>query len=190
MSDGTKHKKKAIPKVVKDLSWNKWVGEDVAKCKCLCCGVNEIKMSSFHCGHIIAEAHGGLTSVENLKPICAACNLSMGSENFDAFKKRCGFTCAEKKVAVAAPAPAPAADPKPKVKKPTAAELKAEKIAKLVSEGKLKPCPGKDRMVKILPGITHSACGLNPFSFWRHCDVCSKHYLIENGKKVCPCGEL
>lgn len=188
MSDDAKYKKKAIPKVVKDLSWNKWVGEDVAKCKCLCCGVNEIKMSSFHCGHIIAEAHGGLTSVENLKPICAACNLSMGSENFDTFKKRCGFTGGDKpKIKIAEDKPKE--EKKPKIKKPSVAELQAEKITKLLADGMLKPCPGKDRMVKILPGISHSACGLNPLSFWKHCDVCTKHYLIENGKKECPCGK-
>jgi hypothetical protein len=84
-------KKKSIPKVVKDLAWNKWVGEDVARTKCLCCGVNEIKMSSFHCGHVIAEANGGSMTVENLRPICAACNLSMKTENLDDFKMRCGF---------------------------------------------------------------------------------------------------
>jgi hypothetical protein len=84
-------KKKSIPKVVKDLAWNKWVGEDVARTKCLCCGVNEIKMSSFHCGHVIAEANGGSITVDNLRPICAACNLSMKTENLDEFKKRCGF---------------------------------------------------------------------------------------------------
>ena len=86
-----KYKKKSIPKVVKDLSWNTWIGEDVAKAKCMCCEVNQIKMSSFHCGHIIADSNGGTTSVNNLKPICAACNLSMGTENMDDFKKRCGF---------------------------------------------------------------------------------------------------
>lgn len=84
-------KKKSIPKVVKDLAWNKWVGEDVARTKCMCCGVNEIKMSSFHCGHVIAEANGGCMTVDNLRPICAACNLSMKTENLDEFKKRCGF---------------------------------------------------------------------------------------------------
>lgn len=91
MSQPVKTKKKSIPKVVKDLSWNKWVGEDVARTKCMCCGVNEIKMSSFHCGHVIAEAAGGKATVDNLKPICAACNLSMGTENLDDFKRRCGF---------------------------------------------------------------------------------------------------
>jgi len=86
-----KQRKKTIPKVVKDLSWNKWIGENVARHKCLCCETNEISMSSFHCGHVIAEANGGLMSVENLRPICKACNLSMGTENMNDFKKRCGF---------------------------------------------------------------------------------------------------
>jgi len=91
MSEVIKPKKKSIPKVVKDLSWNKWIGEDVARTKCLCCRVNEIKMSSFHCGHVIAESNGGKSTVDNLRPICSACNLSMGAENFEEFKTKCGF---------------------------------------------------------------------------------------------------
>jgi hypothetical protein len=83
--------KKSIPKVLKDLCWKKWVGENISKIKCLCCEDNEIKMSSFHCGHIIPEVHGGKLSIDNLRPICAGCNLSMGSENMIEFKKRCNF---------------------------------------------------------------------------------------------------
>jgi len=86
-----KAKKKSIPKVVKDLSWSKWVGDDISKTKCLCCGINEIKMNSFHCGHVMAEANGGETTVDNLRPICAACNTSMGTENLDVFRAKCGF---------------------------------------------------------------------------------------------------
>jgi hypothetical protein len=84
-------KKKTVPKVVRDLAWAKWIGDDIAKTKCMCCGLNEIKMNSFHCGHIMAEVNGGKTTVDNLRPICAACNLSMGAENMDDFKARCGF---------------------------------------------------------------------------------------------------
>ena len=91
MAESVKVKKKSVPKVVKDLSWNKWVGEDIARTKCMCCGVNEIRMNSFHCGHILAVANGGKTSVDNLRPICSACNLSMGTENMDDFKKKCEF---------------------------------------------------------------------------------------------------
>jgi hypothetical protein len=91
MSEVEKTKKKSVPKVVKDLAWNKWVGEDVARTKCLCCGVNEIKMNNFHCGHVIAEAKGGKPTVDNLRPICKACNLSMGTEDLFEFRKKCGF---------------------------------------------------------------------------------------------------
>ena len=98
----TKTKKKAVPKVVRDLSWNRWIGEDVAKHKCMCCEINEIRMNSFQCGHVIAEANGGKTTVDNLRPICSACNLSMGTENMYEFKARCGF----EKTAVPARPPA------------------------------------------------------------------------------------
>jgi len=91
MKSNMSTKKKTIPKVVKTLAWEKWIGEDIAKTKCLCCGVTDIKLSGFHCGHVISEANGGSTTVDNLRPICAACNLSMGSENMNDFKKRCGF---------------------------------------------------------------------------------------------------
>ena len=87
-----KIKKKSIPKVVKDHTWSKWIGDDIAKTKCMCCEITEIKMNNFHCGHVIAEVNGGLTSIENLRPICSACNLSMKTEDMDEFKKRCNFT--------------------------------------------------------------------------------------------------
>ena len=80
--------KKTIPKILKDLTWSKWVGDHIAKTKCLCCGVNDIKMNSFHCGHVIAEADGGPTTVENLRPICATCNLSMRTQNMVKFKEQ------------------------------------------------------------------------------------------------------
>ena len=84
-------KKKSIPKVLKDLVWITWIGDTVAVSRCLCCETNEIRMNNFHCGHVLAEAEGGSLSVDNLKPICAPCNLSMGSEHMAEFKKRCGF---------------------------------------------------------------------------------------------------
>ena len=83
--------KKTIPKILKDLTWAKWVGDHIAKTKCLCCGVNEIKMNSFHCGHVVAEADGGPTTVENLRPICATCNLSMRTQNMVKFKGQHGL---------------------------------------------------------------------------------------------------
>ena len=86
-----KAKKKAIPKVMKDLCWSKYVGDTVGKTPCMCCETNEIKMNDFQCGHVIAEANGGTITVDNLRPICKACNISMGTENLNEFKMRCGF---------------------------------------------------------------------------------------------------
>ena len=86
-----KAKKKSIPKVVKDLCWTKYIGDNVAKTKCMCCETNDIKMNDFQCGHVIAESNNGKITVDNLRPICKACNLSMGTENLYDFKKRCGF---------------------------------------------------------------------------------------------------
>jgi len=83
--------KKTIPKVVKDLTWQRWIGDDIAKAKCLCCGINEIKMNSFHCGHVISEALGGSTTVDNLRPVCATCNLSMRTQNMEKFKGQHGL---------------------------------------------------------------------------------------------------
>lgn len=84
-------KKKRIPKILKDLTWQRWIGDDIAKAKCLCCGINEIKMNSFHCGHVISEAEGGPTTVENLRPICPTCNLSMRTQNLEKFKGQHGL---------------------------------------------------------------------------------------------------
>jgi esterase/lipase len=91
MFPGDTKKKKTIPKVVKDLTWQRWIGDDIAKAKCLCCGVNEIKMNSFHCGHVISEAMGGPTTVDNLRPVCATCNLSMRTQHMEKFKGQHGL---------------------------------------------------------------------------------------------------
>ena len=87
----SKPKKMRIPKVLKDHTWDEWVGDTIAKTKCMCCGINDIKMNDFHCSHVVAEANGGATSVENLRPVCAPCNLSMGTKNMDDFRVACGF---------------------------------------------------------------------------------------------------
>ena len=84
-------RKKSVPKILKDLTWQRWIGDDIAKAKCLCCGINEIKMNSFHCGHVISEADGGPTTVDNLRPVCATCNLSMRTQNMEKFKGQHGL---------------------------------------------------------------------------------------------------
>lgn len=80
-------KKKPIPKAIKIQVWNKYIGEEIGKHKCLCCLTRDITQASFHCGHYIAESKGGATTVENMRPICELCNKSMGTMNMQEFKE-------------------------------------------------------------------------------------------------------
>ncbi len=82
-----KYKKKSIPLALKKLVWNKYIGEEIGKSKCLCCGLTDISQISFNCGHILAEVNGGNMCIDNLMPICQNCNSSMGSMNLLEFKK-------------------------------------------------------------------------------------------------------
>lgn len=80
-------RRKAIPKHVKTLVWNRYVGENRAEAPCLCCRSTRIAVTNFHCGHVVAEAKGGDLTVPNLRPICAPCNLSMGTMSMNEFAK-------------------------------------------------------------------------------------------------------
>lgn len=82
-----KKRKKTIPSTVKRLVWNKYIGEEIGKAKCVCCNLTDITQLSFHCGHVIAESNGGEISVDNLRPICQNCNSSMRTQNLEEFKK-------------------------------------------------------------------------------------------------------
>lgn len=43
---------------------------------------------TFDCGHVTAVFYGGKTCVDNLEPVCRACNVDMGVENLEAFRQR------------------------------------------------------------------------------------------------------
>lgn len=78
----TKKKTKSkIPQSLRIATWKKYVGEDHGKSICLCCKSAEISVFTFHCAHVIAECKGGQLTLENLRPVCTSCNLSMGSQN-------------------------------------------------------------------------------------------------------------
>jgi len=81
-------KKKSIPKSLKKLVWDHWVGENQGMAKCLCCRHATIRQIEFHCGHIMAEKNGGALTLDNLRPVCAQCNLSMGTMNMNEFSKK------------------------------------------------------------------------------------------------------
>lgn len=86
-----KKKKEAIPAAVKTLVWNKWVGEKEAETGCYCCRVTTISMRHFHCGHVVSEKHGGKCTIDNLRPVCANCNLSMGTMDMREYIEKFGL---------------------------------------------------------------------------------------------------
>lgn len=74
--------RKHIPKAIRQQVWITYVGKKFEdKCTILWC-TNIINVFNFHAGHIIPDSKGGLINIENLRPICSNCNLSM-SNNYN-----------------------------------------------------------------------------------------------------------
>ena len=74
-------RKQNIPKAVREQCWLTTVGKKYeSKCYVRWCK-NTMTVFDFHVGHDTPESKGGRLDIENLKPICARCNLSM-SDNY------------------------------------------------------------------------------------------------------------
>jgi 5-methylcytosine-specific restriction endonuclease McrA len=86
-----KTKSKNIPKRIRSIVWDTYLGPHEREGKCLSCNDNIIKLEDFACGHIIAKANGGTEEIENLRPICSACNSSMYTTNMDDFVVQFGL---------------------------------------------------------------------------------------------------
>jgi len=86
-----KKKKQSIPKNVRIIIWNHYIGEDIIKHKCLCCKKVTISNTNFEVGHVLSEKNGGTHEINNLRPICFSCNHSMGSENMVDFVVKYGL---------------------------------------------------------------------------------------------------
>jgi 5-methylcytosine-specific restriction endonuclease McrA len=72
--------KKHLPKAVREQLWIKKVGRVFdAPCNIRWCD-NNMNAFDFHVGHNVPESRGGTLRWDNLIPICARCNLSMGSQ--------------------------------------------------------------------------------------------------------------
>jgi len=80
-------RKDTIPKALRILVWDIFIGKEKGIAKCTCCNHTEIRQLDFECGHVVAESLGGSTTVDNLRPICGSCNRSMGVQNFYDFQK-------------------------------------------------------------------------------------------------------
>jgi len=68
-----------IPKALREQVWIKYMGKKYnSKCYIHWCH-NDIDVFNFHIGHNVPESKGGTLTLENLRPICARCNLSMSN---------------------------------------------------------------------------------------------------------------
>jgi hypothetical protein len=54
---------------------------------CFCCR-KQLMYDDFECGHIKSVFCGGSTDLDNLEPICRACNRDMGTEDLNTFSKK------------------------------------------------------------------------------------------------------
>ena len=86
-----KKKKQVIPKNIKKIVWNTYIGSEIIRHKCLCCKKVTIENTFFECGHVISEKDGGTLEISNLRPICSECNRSMGCKNMIDYVKIYGL---------------------------------------------------------------------------------------------------
>jgi len=88
LKDATTKPRKAIPKKIRGEAWKIQFG-DSTKGSCFCCKKDLDIFDNWHAGHIVSHSNNGTDTADNLRPVCGSCNLSMGTENMDAFKARC-----------------------------------------------------------------------------------------------------
>ncbi len=74
-------KREPIPPGVRKSVWKTYIGEEKGVGLCFCCGSSTISSMDFHAGHIKPDKQGGKPTVGNLRPLCAPCNLGMGTQN-------------------------------------------------------------------------------------------------------------
>jgi hypothetical protein len=82
---GGTYKKKPIPPKLRQEVWERNIGDRLWG-KCFTCNM---RLSSFEfaAGHVVSEATGGSTTIDNLKVVCKSCNSKMGIKNMNEFKK-------------------------------------------------------------------------------------------------------
>ena len=88
INDANSEPRKKIPKKIRGEAWKNQFGDSI-KGSCFCCKKEFGVFDDWHAGHIISHSNGGTDTADNLRAVCGSCNLSMGTENMDAFKRRC-----------------------------------------------------------------------------------------------------
>ena len=82
-------RKAKIPKALREQVWLTYNKTQFnSKCWVKWCN-NVVTPFNFQVGHNVPESRGGSTDIPNLRPICASCNLSMGSRySIDEFSNK------------------------------------------------------------------------------------------------------
>jgi len=86
-----KKTKKKIPQAIRVQVWNTYIGEQARSGECMALCHKTIDVTDFECGHVVAEAKGGSTTIDNLRPICHHCNRSMGTMNLNEWISKHGL---------------------------------------------------------------------------------------------------
>lgn len=89
---GKSTNKKNIPKKLRMLVWNKYIGKEIGSTLCPMCKSTEIiQGGSWHCSHIEPESKGGKTVIDNLRALCGDCNMAMGDTDMREYASKFGF---------------------------------------------------------------------------------------------------
>lgn len=91
-----RNSREKISQEMKIQIWNKEYKKKKAKCPIYNCDsiLEKEKIKGFEAGHIISHANGGLSVIDNLKPICSDCNNKMGIMNWDDYENQIKHDCA------------------------------------------------------------------------------------------------
>jgi hypothetical protein len=77
--------KSKTPHALRMAVWRTYASDTYIVAKCFCCRSHEISMDNFECGHVKSERNGGAATLDNMRPICGACNKSMGTQDMFEF---------------------------------------------------------------------------------------------------------
>jgi len=77
----TSRKEKTKQDICRDLKNQVWISHfgEVLKHKCFTCNTMLMINDTWHAGHVCAESKSGPLIIENIRPVCASCNKSMGT---------------------------------------------------------------------------------------------------------------
>lgn len=76
-----------IPKQIRGEVWKKYNGNSIIG-SCYCCKKTVDVFDIWNAGHVRPHSQGGVSTVDNLRPVCVSCNMSMGTQNMYVYKSK------------------------------------------------------------------------------------------------------